>query len=67
MPPRTLAAAVLALGLTTGAASAQYTTEPDVYGHPELGVTSRGPHGQLCVTEPDVYGSPQYGTTTRCQ
>ncbi len=51
--PSTLAAAALALGLTTAAASAQYTTEPDVYGHPELGTTTRGPAGAW-HNEPEV-------------
>lgn len=62
---KTLIVVMIAVGFAVGIgdAMAQYTTTPNIYGHPEFGTTTAGPGG-TAYTRPNIYGSPQYGTTT---
>jgi hypothetical protein len=50
-------------GLMAGAAMAQYSTNPNIYGHPEYGTTTTGPGGTW-NTSPSIYGHPEFGTTS---
>jgi hypothetical protein len=56
-------AASMAAMLVTGA-QAQYTTTPNIYGHPEFGTTTTGPYGGQYRTMPNIYGHPEFGTTS---
>lgn len=57
-------ALIAALTAIAFPAMAQWNTNPDIYGQPQFGVTTTGPHGQRFHTEPQIYGRPDLGTTT---
>ena len=81
MKVKLMALVIVASTLVSGAAFAQYypqygttmpgpdgiwTSQPNMYGRPDLGMTTIGPQGQVCVSQPNIYGQPQSGFTTTC-
>jgi hypothetical protein len=60
---KSIAFASAAAMLLAGTAQAQYSTTPNIYGHPEFGTTTTGPNGNY-QTMPNIYGHPEFGTTT---